>query len=278
MLWASDGAAPRPGARERVLPTGAFHLAFRLGDSPLRLLRAGDDTCGLTVGHTVIGGARSGAYLRDLSTPVPAVGVQLAAGAAGLLLGVPPGELSERHTPLPDVWGREAEWVRERLAAQRSLEARLDLVERLLAARLRPGREPHAAVARALQRFAAGATDVGPLVEESGYSHRRFIELFTREVGLTPKRYGRVLRFQRAVQLLGGAPGTPLAQLAFEAGYSDQPHLAREFRELAGLSPGQYRALAPAAPNHVPLVKSVQDAGAPGAQDSRHPIRTRSHP
>jgi AraC-like DNA-binding protein len=278
MLWASEGGVPRPGARERVLPTGAFHLVFRLGDSPLRLLRAEDDAVGYPMGHAVIGGARAEAYLRDVSTPVPAVGVQLAAGAAGLLLGPPPGELSERHTSLQDIWGREAERVRERLAGLRSLEARLDLVERLLAVRLRPERGPHPAVVRALQRLAAGATDVGPLVEESGYSHRRFIELFSREVGLTPKRYGRVLRFQRALRLLGEAPRAPLAALALEAGYSDQPHFAREFRELAGQSPGRYRELAPAARNHVPLVNSVQDAAATGVEDSRRSIRTRSRP
>jgi AraC-like DNA-binding protein len=78
-----------------------------------------------------------------------------------------------------------------------------------------------------------------------------------------------VLRFQRALERANAEPSRSWAELAHTAGYSDQPHLNRDFRELAGISPGRYRELAPAKPNHVPIrsplcgpprrVNSVQD-------------------
>jgi AraC-like DNA-binding protein len=239
--------------RERVLPTGAMHFAVRLSDAPLRLFGRPDDATGYTVGHAVVGGARTTAYLRDISVPSRSVGAQLHPGACEILFGIPAGELSERHTPLEAIWGSgAASELRERLLAAGSLQQQLELFESALAARLPRVRGVHPAVAHALERF-AGSGDVGQVVRETGYSHRRFLALFRETVGLAPKVYCRILRFQQAVQRL--APGVNVApiEVALEAGYSDQSHLNREFREFSGLTPGEYRKASPLWPSHVPL-------------------------
>ena len=121
---------------------------------------------------------------------------------------------------------------------------------RSLAARLPAVRGLHPAIAHALGRFAVD-TDVGEVVEETGYSHRRFIGLFHAAVGLTPKRYCRVLRFRRALERV--TDETPWVDVALAAGYSDQPHFNREFREFTGVSPERYRRVSPAGSHHVPI-------------------------
>ena len=73
-----------------------------------------------------------------------------------------------------------------------------------------------------------------------GLSQRRFIQVFAAEVGLTPKLYGRVRRFQRALALVKGVPAPGWAQLAVECGYFDQSHLIHDFRAFAGLTPEEY--------------------------------------
>jgi AraC-like DNA-binding protein len=257
-LWASDGAGePRAdGAdRERVLPTGSMHLVFRLSDHPLRLFQGANDRTGHAVAHDVVGGARATFYVRDISRPVRSVGAQLHPGAAALLLGVPADELAGRHTPLGDIWGRAAAEARERLLEAGSPAQQLDVLESLLAARLPRIRGVHPVVAHALGRFAT-TSDVRMVVNESGYSHRQFIALFRRAVGLTPKRYCRVLRFQDVLARIAAGPADSWADVVLAAGYSDQPHFNREFRELTGMSPGQYRQIAPASAHHVPIPAS----------------------
>jgi len=246
-LWASDGEAV-PGGRELVLPTGAMHVVIRL-DHPLAVFDRIDDAAPRAIGHAIIGGARAAPYVRDVSRSVSSVGAQLRPGVAELLLGAPARELAGRHTPLDDVWGRFAGELRDQLAEAAGPAQRLDRFEAALLARLPRVRGVHPAVAHALARFAQ-ADDVASVVDEVGYSHRRFIALFEGAVGLTPKLYCRVQRLQRAI---GQLPGRALAAVAAGAGYSDQAHLSREFRALAGVSPGEYRALAPGAGNHVPL-------------------------
>ena len=87
-------------------------------------------------------------------------------------------------------------------------------------------------------------------MRESGYSHRRFLTLFRDAVGLAPKTWSRVQRFRRAVLGLHADAG-PASVAAM--GFADQPHLTREFRLIAGMTPARYRALKPAHPNHVPV-------------------------
>ena len=196
LLWASDEASrgrSRGPARELVLPTGAMHLVVRLSDHPLRLYEHLDDPVGHVVGHAVVGGARAAAYLRDVSGPARSVGAQFLPGAAVLLFGARADELAGRHTPLEDLWGPSTEESRERLIAAGPADRQLDVFESLLAARLPRVHGIHPAVAHALERFST-THEVRRVVKESGYSHRRFIEVFRAAVGLGPKLYCRVLR------------------------------------------------------------------------------------
>ncbi len=254
-LWAMDESTCPPAVvadRERVLPTGMMHLVFRLSDHPLRLFESDQDHIGHTLGHTIVGGARSAHYIRDISAQGASVGAQLLPGASEVLLGVPAGELAQRHTLLEDLWGRSAAEMRERLCETQSRERRLDLFESLLAARLPRIHGLHPAVAHALEQFAS-TSDVSETVRQTGYSHRRFIALFSRSVGLTPKLYCRILRFQNALELSAAHPTLSSVELALEAGYSDQAHFSRQFREFAGVTPGEYHQLSPSSPNHVPV-------------------------
>ena len=137
------------------------------------------------------------------------------------------------------------------MAESLALEERLDVFEAVLAERLPFVRGLHPAVALALQRFQA-TSNIRDVVTESGYSHRTFVGLFRDSVGLTPKRYCRVLRFAGALRE-AAAEGTSFVDLAAAAGYSDQAHLNREFREFAGVTPGEYCRSELRHAHHVPV-------------------------
>jgi len=246
LMWAAEpepGLAAAPPASEHVLPTGDMHLAFRLSGPPLRLL--GADAA--TLGHAVVGGARSTHYVREVVAS-RSVGVQLHPGASWPLFGVPASALAETHTPLELLWGLDAERALAQLHAAANVQERLDLMEALLALRLPQVHGLHPAVAQGLRDLHAGAS-IQDTVRHSGYSHRRFIELFRDTTGLAPKLYSRVLRFQDVLRRLPAAPD--VAQLAYESGYSDQAHFQRDFRAFAGLTPQAWRRSAPEHSHHV---------------------------
>ena len=130
----------------------------------------------------------------------------------------------------------------------------------------------HPAVALALERLGAAAS-VGEVVRESGRSHRAFISLFRRAMGVNPKTYCRVQRFQRVIRRLTAEPTAPWADVALVAGYTDQPHFAREFRQLAGITPGAVPGARGPRPSRAPAPRRAlalpgqfrTEARAPGA-------------
>lgn len=254
-LWASDGRGPHaPGAREHILPTGLMHVAIRLSPEPIALWEGGERR---ELGHAVVGGARSSYCVKDVSVPSVAVGAQLNPGASRVLFGVPADALSECHTRLEDLWGAEVTHLRDRLGEARSLEARLALFEAVLLARLPRVRGVHPAVAEALATITE--RPIAAVVERSGVSHRAFIDIFRRDVGLSPKVFARVARFQGVAARLA-REGPSLADAAVEAGFADQAHLSREFATFAGVSPASYRALRLSEPNHVPIDRLRESA------------------
>jgi transcriptional regulator GlxA family with amidase domain len=144
--------------------------------------------------------------------------------------------------------------LRERLLGCPSAAARFDLAERLLRARLRDRRLGHPAVWAAVRqmRRARGNCRVRRLVDDLGLSQRRFIQLFQAQVGVTPKMYCRLERFQHVLRVAHRATdGLDWAELAADGGYCDQSHLIHEFAEFAGMRPTDYLKRRGHHPNHV---------------------------
>lgn len=87
---------------------------------------------------------------------------------------------------------------------------------------------------------APGPASMRALTARIGYSQKHFIDLFKRHVGLTPKAFMRIMRFQRALLVLESRQNTDWTALAPGAGYFDQSHFINDFRLFSGFTPGHY--------------------------------------
>ncbi len=142
-------------------------------------------------------------------------------------------------------------------AAQRSSD-RFFLLEKALGAHLFRTMEHHHAVGFALSVFGRmdSSLTLREVVQKTRLSQRRFIEVFAREVGMSPKLFCRVRRFQQALELVRGVVRPNWAQFAAETGFFDQSHLIHDFEHFSGLSPTAYlhQRSQRVMQNHVPLV------------------------
>lgn len=84
-----------------------------------------------------------------------------------------------------------------------------------------------------------------------GVNRRRLVPVFRDRVGLPPKHYQRLLRFQDALRAMRMPSPASLAVIAARSGYADQAHMSRDFKEFSGLTPGQVHGVASATPNHL---------------------------
>ena len=94
------------------------------------------------------------------------------------------------------------------------------------------------------------------VTDKVGLSAKRFIERFKSDVGLTPKRYCRIRRFQRAVTLVHQGSEIDWAAVALDCGYFDQAHFIHDFKSFAGLTPTSYQAARTSFQNHVKFLQS----------------------
>jgi AraC-like DNA-binding protein len=242
-------------SQERIVPSGTLELVVNLNEDALRIY----DPCAKTW-RRYSGAVVSGAYRRffviDTCDHASIVGVHFKPGGALQFLGVPPGELADQHVDLELLWGRSARELRERLCDAATAAERFELLEDALRSRLPESRPGHPAVPVALGRLSKPGVTVGEVAAGVALSRRRFIEVFTAEVGMTPKRLSRVLRFQRANALARRAEVPDWGQLARDCGYFDQSHLIHDVSEFTGTSP---RQLVPASEKVKELHLAVPD-------------------
>ena len=91
------------------------------------------------------------------------------------------------------------------------------------------------------------------LADHIGISSRRFIQLFSNEVGLTPKLFSRVRRFQQVLQQIRSGTEFSWVDMAASCGYFDQVHFIHDFKEFSGINPTAYLAQKTDHLNHVPI-------------------------
>ncbi len=215
----------------RVVPPPAVMVVVDIGGG----LLVGDASGRQQRGSVVAGLAPVGAAGRGPEN-FECLQMRLSPVAAHAVLGAC-AELSGTVVALDDLWGREAVRLQERLLAAASWEERFAIAEAALVRRQETSRAVDPEVAFAWRQLVAsgGQVRVELLAAEAGWSRKRLWSRFRSQIGLTPKRAARLVRFDRAARLL--AAGRSAAAVAADSGYADQSHLHRDVLAFAGMTP-----------------------------------------
>jgi AraC-like DNA-binding protein len=237
LVWLSDGVATFP--RKRIFPNGRLELIVNLG-VPMRLAIG----AGVEWFHGgTISGVQTGPLVIEMDRSHRVLGVRLRPGGARALLGRPIDDVSDWTVDLGDVVGRAGAERTDRCHRAVTPEECMRRAVRWMWSRIAPRREQDAALAWAADRIerSDGATPLAALQSATGMTRARFAAAFRGEMGVSPKRYARIFRFRRALALVDAGKGD-LGEVALAAGYYDQSHMNADFRELAGMAPGAFRA------------------------------------
>ncbi len=257
-LWYAS--IPQPAHKlDRVLPTGRVQVILNLARDSMTDLPEGRP--GYPVSPALVIGARSIYELIDASDMADLIGIVFAPGGFSGFAGDSVDLFSNRNWALEDLWGAAARNLRDNLREIQGPRARMQHLEQFLLNRLASKRAQQspsrlAAVEFALRRFerAPGMAAVRDVAQSTGWSERRFSQVFREEVGFSPKVWCRIRRFQRVVERLHAGVEVPWAQLALDCGFYDQSHFANEFRAFSGIDATTYSVLRPVRwANHVPV-------------------------
>jgi len=221
------------------LPDGTVSLLFRMIEC--------DEAGNASRGDLIVAGPRTRALHKIVPSIPLALFVRLRPGAAFPIFGVPADKLTDRIIRLEELWGSEGAKLRDRLLSPGGIHERLDLLQKELHVRAIRAREPSSApvAKRALRLITESRTPVrvNELATSIGVSARHLRRTFTALVGVGPKEFARMIRFQRAAS--AAASGTTWTKIALDAGYYDHAHMIGDFQALVGTTPEAFLARPP---------------------------------
>lgn len=176
-------------------------------------------------------------------------------GMAAPFFPFPMDEIKDSVVDADLVWGSDFGLLRERLLAIKDVTERFRIVENFLIRKFRPKLELNPCVTFAVGEMTSrpDALNIAKMNERIGYSQKHFTEMFRRQVGVTPKSYLRLMRFQKAVQIIDDADKIDWGTVALECGFYDQAHFINDFKHFSGFTPEQYSKMHTNYQNYIPI-------------------------
>jgi AraC-like DNA-binding protein len=220
----------RTAVQHRVLPDGCIDFLFDLVTGEARVI-----------------GPMQSAEVVSLPARTRLFGVRFLPGAASVFLGVEASALVDAAAPLSELTRAKRYGLVEGVVGARGDGERGAVVARFIAEQSMRSRPLDRRIEAAVGLLARPRTSVCAVAQAVGLGERQLARLFRERVGLGPKHYARIARLERTLGLsrakaLAAGSSSSQAELAARAGYADESHLLRDFRDLVGLTPAALRA------------------------------------
>ncbi len=176
-------------------------------------------------------------------------------GMAAPFFPFPMDEISDAVVDAELIWGKDFADLRERLLDERNVARRFAIVEEFLLDAFAARMDINPCVEFAVNEMAQrpDGISIARMNEKIGYSQKHFIEIFRRSVGVTPKSYLKIMRFQKAIRTIDSAASIEWDMIAQDCGFYDQSHFINDFRHFSGFTPEQYSQIHKNYQNYVPV-------------------------
>jgi AraC-like DNA-binding protein len=228
-----------------VPPMPSAHLFLNLG-GPVRLWDSDPSVPPAVLTDAWFMGVWTRRFLFEYPTPVRLVGVHFKPWGMSPFVDMPATELRDRWVPVDAVWQRSLDRIRNQVGDLASATGTLRVLEAELRSRLADARPQGLDLVQHTGwrlETSHGAVPIGGLTDAAGVSGNHLATLFKSHIGVTPKRVARIYRFARLIVSVDTLRPVDWSALAHTAGYFDQAHFSREFKDFTGHTPTEYLAL-----------------------------------
>jgi len=244
-----------PHPVDRLLPDGSVNLIIDLTDAPKFIFDNSTLRPVQTCRRAWFSGTRTTPISISTGPASSMLVLSFHPAAADVVLGESMVHFTDVVVDADAIWGPSVDLFREHLLDLKDVSARFRLAEAWVADRIAGASMPDERVRNVVSLVARTPEQVSvqALAVATGYSRKHLVHLFREHVGVPPKQFQRICRFQRLTARLETAAEPDWARLALETGFSDQAHMIREFRLFSGFSPSEYMRAKGDALGYVPV-------------------------
>lgn len=225
--------------RQRIVPDGCLEMAFILGDDIRRYTSAEEFI--LQPRAMVLGQTTEPFYIAPAGY-VNTFAVRFYPYGFANFVTLPIRELANKETPLEVLFGEPAKELEQKIILAESTPARIAIVEEFLMEKLISEVTIDSIVKSTVDMLLStgGSYSISAILKEDLPKRRKLERQFVKQIGISPKQLGKVIRLQTALKLLLSQKAESLTEIAYESEYYDQAHFIRDFREFTGTTPGAF--------------------------------------
>ena len=240
---------------DRFLPDGNVEILIDMNDAPQYIY---DNTTFKEIQachHVWASGVRTEAISIPSGRDASMMVVAFKRGMAYPFFPVPMNEISDCVLDADLLWGREFGMLRERILENRHSPRKFEIVEDFLLKKFLSKMIVDPCVEYAVGEIVTQPDQIrlADLNQKIGYSQKHFIDLFKRRVGITPKAYLKIMRFQKAVDEIARQKEIDWTSVSLDCGFYDQSHFINDFKLFSGFTPEEYARKEFLYPNYVPV-------------------------
>jgi AraC-like DNA-binding protein len=237
-FWSLEDSPATAVEPEPVVPDGCIEIVFNLSDRFHRHYQSGEVE--MQPASLVAGQMDRGILIRP-SGAVKLFGIRFKPAGAYPFFSIDLGEIFGRIVDLDALWTRSAE-IEERLSIARTFEAQVLIAETALWKRMNEklSVDKDLGYAVGMIAFGNGTRQIRKVAREIGISERGLERRFRRYVGIRPKMFSRITRFQRVLAAIESSHKPNVLETALAFGYFDQSHLINDFHQFSGTSPAVF--------------------------------------
>lgn len=226
---------------ERLVPTGRIHLIFELDDMP----RHTYDNDSLEINGSYSRVWISGMHRQYISISALQNSSMLVAQFKSCgsypITHVPASTLNGLIVPAEEILPDSIIELRSEIMAMASAEEKCSTLVHWLNSNVDSSLNPPAALVDFINRAELEpASNLNSLIENHSTSQKTLIDQFKKFVGLTPKYYQRIMRFTQLMKRIQNNERLNWSDIAYDCGFTDQPHFIREFKHFSGFNPSEF--------------------------------------
>lgn len=228
--------------RQRIVPDGCIEMIFTLGEDIKRFTSESDDEFVIQPRAMILGQITEPFYIQPTGY-VNTFAVRFYPYGFANFVTIPVKNLANKETPLALLFGEQvASDLEQKIIHAPDTKDRIKITEAFLSDRLNNTATIDSIVKSTVDALLLtnGSESINSILKDDLSKRRQLERNFVKQIGISPKQLGKVIRLQTALKLLLARQTENLTEIAYESEYYDQAHFIKDFKEFTGTNPGEF--------------------------------------
>jgi len=239
-FWTLEIPAESNAPRQRIIPDGTIEMAFILGDDIKRFI---SETHFIIQPRSILIGQITEPFYIQPIGQVNTFAIRFYPFGFANFVSTPIKELSNKETPIELLFGNKlSQELEQKIVQAKDTSERIEIMEKFLISTLNSKTTIDKLVRTTIDALVStgGNSPINSILKNDISKRRQLERSFAKQIGLSPKQLGKVIRFQAALKTILSNKTDKYIQIAYETDYYDQAHFIRDFKEFTGTTPAEF--------------------------------------